>query len=460
MAPLGRLATPAEVASAILFLASPASAMVTGHVLASTAGSWRNDRCPRSAASCMDLLIIADDLSGAADCAIPFARAGQRTVVALHPLGPGFDAGGSTLAVDADTRRLTGQEAARRTCAVHAAHARAGQRLYKKIDSTLRGNWAAEVAALRPLAGMALVAPAYPALGRTVRGGNVHVHGRPLADTDLWKLEHAHRPAAIGAQLREAGLAAETLDAEAWCDDAEALAARIEAFAAGGLDALIVEATSGHAMHTLAQATATSQAPFFWVGSGGLAREIAARQPPRAMAAGAALQRLSGPTLVVVGSLSAVTDRQCAVLRDAGHVRELVVPPTVLRRGPAHGGWPSLEAAIGGLLGSGGDLLLRIGREQAIDPSEGPLFATALAKLVGSHAVKAGALIATGGETARAVLLEAGIDSLELVAELQPGVAAGVPRGARAHRPTIVTKAGGFGGDQALYDAWSCLRST
>lgn len=33
----------------------------------------------------MTLLIIADDLSGAADCAIAFAGAGQSTVVALDP---------------------------------------------------------------------------------------------------------------------------------------------------------------------------------------------------------------------------------------------------------------------------------------------------------------------------------------------------------------------------------------
>ncbi|WP_427912928.1 SDR family NAD(P)-dependent oxidoreductase [Ramlibacter sp. MMS24-I3-19] len=38
MTPLGRLAQPAEVAHAILFLASPASAMVTGHVLAVDGG--------------------------------------------------------------------------------------------------------------------------------------------------------------------------------------------------------------------------------------------------------------------------------------------------------------------------------------------------------------------------------------------------------------------------------------
>jgi len=36
--PLGRLAEPHEVAAAVLFLASPAAAMVTGHILAVDGG--------------------------------------------------------------------------------------------------------------------------------------------------------------------------------------------------------------------------------------------------------------------------------------------------------------------------------------------------------------------------------------------------------------------------------------
>lgn len=405
-----------------------------------------------------DILIIADDLSGAADCAIPFARSGHRTVVALRPLGPEADTGGLTLAVDADTRRLPPDEAAAQTRSIYIAHRRAGQRLYKKIDSTLRGNWAAEVAALRPLAGLAIVAPAHPALGRTVSGGNVYLDGQALADTALWKLEHAHRTAAIDAQLREAGLVTETLDGDLLRDEPAALSQRIQDLASHGLDALIVDARHEQTLRTLALAMTNSPLPFFWVGSGGLAREIAALEASPAATSAAELQPPLGPTLVLVGSLSAVTDRQCAVLRDSGPVREVVVPPAVLRQGPLHAQWHSLHTAIGEILGAGTDLLLRIGREQALDPSEGAVLAEALARLVGVHFAKIGALIATGGETARAMLVEAQIDSLDLLAELQTGVAAGIPRHGRAHRPYIVTKAGGFGGERTLYEAWFRLR--
>lgn len=401
----------------------------------------------------MDILIIADDLSGAADCAVAFARTGQRTVVALQPSTPEADV---ILAVDADTRRLPAAEAARRTREVYEAARRRGQRLYKKIDSTLRGNWAAEVAALRQLAGMAIVAPAYPAMGRTVRDAQVHVDGRALADTELWKLEHAHRPAAIDAQLQEAGLQTERLEADALRDRPEEMSARITAAASHALGALIVDAQLEQTLRTLAQVTADSEAPFFWVGSAGLAREIAGLRPARTAPE---LAPASGPTLVLVGSLSAVTDRQCRVVRASGAFQELVVPPSLLRQGPSRPGWPSLHARIGEVLGAGADLLLRIGREQALDPSEGALFATALARLVGPHFARIGALIATGGETARAMLAEADIASVELLAELQTGVAAGMPSRGHAHRPYIVTKAGGFGSDGTLYDAWTRLRS-
>jgi len=406
----------------------------------------------------MDILIIADDLSGAADCAIPFARAGHRTLVTLEPSGLDGAAERRTIAIDADTRRLAGEEAARRTRGIYAASRREGQRLYKKIDSTLRGNWAPEVAALRPLAGMAIVAPAHPALGRIVSGGNVYVGGQPLAETELWKLEHEHRPAAIRAQLRDAGLTTDTLDADLLQHDSGQLAARIEGFAAGGLDALIVDARSVHALRALALATESSQSAFFWVGSGGLAREIAALHQPGRAPHTADLQPSSGPTLILVGSVSGVSERQCAVLRESGPVRELVVHPSVLRQGPLNAEWASIQASIGEFLGAGTDLILRIGRDQAPDLSEGGLLAAALARLVGAHFSKIGALIATGGETARAMLVEARIDGLELLAELQTGVALGIPRHGRAHRPYVVTKAGGFGGDEALYDAWSRLR--
>ncbi|WP_042261604.1 four-carbon acid sugar kinase family protein [Paraburkholderia heleia] len=409
----------------------------------------------------MKILIIADDLSGAADCATGFAGAGHRTVVTLEAARTQAHDDADTIAVDTDTRRLSPEEASARTAAAYAEMSVSGQRLYKKIDSTLRGNWAAEVARLQALAGMAIIAPAFPATGRTVREGRVYVHGEPLEQTATWQLEHSGRCADIASQLTRAGLASERLDADALRDDPQALATRIEANAARGVQALIVDAQSEPALRALAQATLQSSANFFWVGSGGLAREIAALdQRARVRNDARTTAFPGGPILILVGSLSAVSERQCAMLRERGGVEERIVPPVVLRSGASHPDWGKWQRQIAVPLRSGRDLLLRIGRDDAFDPAEGMQLSTALAALVEPHFTQAGGLIATGGETARAMLAVAKITDLHLLAEVEAGVAVARPLdAAREHRPGIVTKAGAFGTDRALYAAWLTLRN-
>ncbi|MEM5340326.1 four-carbon acid sugar kinase family protein [Paraburkholderia azotifigens] len=410
----------------------------------------------------MSILIIADDLSGAADCAIGFASAGHRTVVTLEATRTPAHDGADTIAVDTDTRRLAPQDAAARTAAAYAEMSARGQRLYKKIDSTLRGNWAAEVAGLQPLAGMAIVAPAFPATGRTVRDGRVFVHGEPLEQTATWKLEHAGLPAGIAAQLEAAGLTTDRLDADALADDPDTLAVCIGAMAASGAQALIVDTQSERALRALARATLHSDAPFFWVGSGGLAREIAALDSRNETAESRRDNETfpGGPILILVGSLSAVSERQCAMLRERGGVEERVVPPAVLREGATHRDWRALQEQIGVSLKADVDLLLRIGRDDAFDPAEGAHLSAALAALVEPHFTKTGGVIATGGETARAMLSAAHIGNLQLLAEVEAGVAVAKPLDAtRTHCPGVVTKAGAFGTDHALYAAWLTLRN-
>ncbi|MFJ7284781.1 four-carbon acid sugar kinase family protein [Pseudomonas sp. NPDC099000] len=412
----------------------------------------------------MRILIIADDLSGAADCAIGFASVGMQTVVTLDPLNDKADA--QVIAADTDTRRLSPAQAAERTVAAFKALHQPGQRLYKKIDSTLRGNMAAEVAALQPLAGLAIVAPAFPATGRTLRGGRVFVNGQPLETTDTWKLENADRPADVEAMLVAAGLSTAKLDLDTLRGNEKALERHIAEIVGNGTQALIVDAQTEDDLLTLARLTASMEQPLFWIGSGGLAREIASL--PASLSDSSevrftaiepdALEKSQAPILILVGSLSGVCERQCALLKERGGVSELVVPPEVLRQGTTHGDWALWQSRIGEQLDGWSDLLLRIGRDEAFDPQEGAQLSTMLAVLVEPHFAKVGGLIATGGETARAILTTVGIDSLQLLTEIEAGVAFARPTVSRqGHRPGIVTKAGAFGTDNALYAAWQHL---
>src|SRR5689334_5839685 len=92
-----------------------------------------------------DVLIVADDLSGAADCAVSFAVRGLYTEVVIEP-SAGFAPSADVVSIDANTRHLSPVDARRETERLVRAHGRRPW-CFKKIDSTLRGNAAAEIAA-------------------------------------------------------------------------------------------------------------------------------------------------------------------------------------------------------------------------------------------------------------------------------------------------------------------------
>ena len=123
----------------------------------------------------MTPLILADDFSGACDAAARVARNGYSAAAVLEPMEvPGAD----LVALSTETRHASAAEARSRLRSL-APLART-RVLYKKIDSTLRGPWIAEVDELLEITdySQALVCPAFPALGRAVRDGWLYVDGR------------------------------------------------------------------------------------------------------------------------------------------------------------------------------------------------------------------------------------------------------------------------------------------
>lgn len=131
----------------------------------------------------MRILGIADDTTGAIEVGAKFAMAGVSTLVST---GDNLESDRDGFVVDAHTRHLSPWQARERILQLAGAAIEAGvPYLFKKTDSTLRGHVAVEFQALleafpeRPL----LYVPAYPRMGRTVRDGELYVHGVALAET-------------------------------------------------------------------------------------------------------------------------------------------------------------------------------------------------------------------------------------------------------------------------------------
>ena len=130
------------------------------------------------------LVILADDLTGASDAAIPFARLGARASLCLDLPGDLCDV--DVAAIDLDTRTTPPAVAAERIRSLVRALPPQTQ-LVMKIDSTLRGNIKTEVEALLAArdAALAIVVPAHPKLGRVQRDGVLFLDGKPVAETDF-----------------------------------------------------------------------------------------------------------------------------------------------------------------------------------------------------------------------------------------------------------------------------------
>ncbi|GAC1336960.1 MAG: four-carbon acid sugar kinase family protein [Myxococcales bacterium] len=383
--------------------------------------------------------VIADDLTGAADCAAAFAAAGGGAFVAL---GDSFPPSIPVVAWDTDSRAVAPQAAAARVEAAACRALGAGARVvYKKIDSTLRGHVGAEVAALFRVAtaggdrAIVIAAPSVPAQGRTLSGGCVHVDGVPLAEAG-----GDRRPGGscgsgdLTALLSAAGL--------------HTVRASTDALRAGALDldadAIVCDAADEADLRRIAGLGAALPFRVLWAGSGGLARHL-----PGALGlapAGPAPARLgapAGPLLLLVGSRSQAARAQAKVLCAEPGIQRFELDPGALLAGADRTADASLAGPPARALEAGCDVVLLIGQRGAVDPGAGPALAAALGKLAAPLAAKAGGLLATGGETARAALLALGARGIHLAGEVEPGVPLGILEAPR--RLPIVTKAGSFG---------------
>lgn len=221
------------------------------------------------------VLLLADDLTGACDAGVHFAMRGLRTAVAISL----EDACGDmpVWSINLESRDL--DRAAIERLFAHAAACLAaapGTIVFKKIDSTLRGNAGIETAeAMRAFGCDSVVfTPALPALGRTVEKGILRTFGGSPID--------------VSSYLRDQGVDFPCSDAA--CDaDLDRIVA--DPIAAGGR--------------------------ILWAGSAGLAAALArALAPPRQAKACATTS--NGPVVFAIGSTHPATAAQLDALQAAG----------------------------------------------------------------------------------------------------------------------------------------------
>ncbi|MFW6126564.1 MAG: four-carbon acid sugar kinase family protein [Chloroflexota bacterium] len=396
--------------------------------------------------------VIADDLTGAMDTGVTFARMGLDTVVSF---GTGVPQHPRAVVVTTDSRASTPDDAYDRVCAIVPGYS--DFYLYKKIDSTLRGNVGRELQAITEARhpGKVVVCPSFPENKRTVLGGSLLVDGTPVdrtyfANDPLCPASEAHIPTLLGQQL---GLTVGHIELSALEDGARHLWQQIRDSA---FDTLVVDATERRHLTTIARALALGGMAWLPCGSAGLASELPAafghatpgRPPTR-------LPTTTLPVLLVAGSRNDVTARQLKAAEDTlgtGLV-SLDLTEFINRKGRkprTH----QLGNEVAKRLGAGETIALTSTFGTYV-PSLSRLAASIMASIA-VHVLQKQALaglVLTGGDVARAVCEALQVDGIRMLCELQPGIAVGELVGGGQEGLKVVTKAGGFGNDDALADA-------
>ncbi|WP_434642353.1 D-threonate kinase [Achromobacter piechaudii] len=395
------------------------------------------------------IAIVADDLTGSGDTAVQFVRAGWSTHLSIggadEALSGPATAGVEVLAVTTHSRALPAADAARVIDEnVRQLRAAGVSRLYKKVDSTLRGAFKAEIDAAREAWGpdtIAVICPAFPATGRTVEQGILYVNGKPVTETSaatdpVTPVTESHIPTLLGC----AHVA--TQDG----DTAETLAARIRQ--AG--HTVVVDAATDADLERLARAIGLLGEHALPVGAGGLAVPLAR------VWAGA---DQTAPVVVVVTSQHSAARAQAAALQASG--ADTWTPSLVqLADDAAWQAWsqPLLQAHATAPAHAGTVLLLA--PEGQMDGLDSEQVADRLGSLAAQLITtsRAAGVVATGGDGARSVLVALAARGIALVDEVMGGVPLGTLTGGTAAGLPVVTKAGGFGTEDVLVRAVRAIR--
>ncbi|MEW1821603.1 four-carbon acid sugar kinase family protein [Arthrobacter sp. NPDC080031] len=393
----------------------------------------------------MELLIVADDLTGAADAAVPFS-ASRETAVLVHPTvaWPPAD----VLAINTETRYADGLTARKTVGGLVSRAGRNGVRVFKKIDSLLRGNVGVEIAAslealrLPDLPILAIVAPAFPRTGRTTLNGIVHVAGTPLGSQRR-----------VADVLSGTGLSHALVSTDDWTDPAS-LAARFQQILSAHIDTAIVDARNDSDLAAIVAAAESFGDQALLVGSGGISAALASslksdepakRARPIPVKGG---HRAGGHSLVVIGSYAPTSRAQLDELVRAGFQHIHLDHTDRLDAGDPSGAM-NVGATIATLRDAldRGQAVLTPDLAAALDKKQAKIVAAAIGATAAAAASHASSIVVSGGETAVAVLNHLGVAVLNIRGEILPGI---VDAEMPGHIQPFITKSGAFGDVDAL----------
>lgn len=420
------------------------------------------------------IYIVADDLTGSADAASYFRTQTRQVRVSLREDEPwNFLYTSNVVQVfDAESRGVTLEVARQRMAHVGKQLAARGEAfsLYKKVDSTLRGQIGAEIEGLLQGVGrnVAVLAPSFPAAGRTVERGILYVNQTPISQTPISR--DPHTPVTIDSvadivrqttSLPVVELAHGTVN-----KGSHAISQFLSQLPSHSL-IVVADATTDSDLQAIAQAVA-ERSNMFPCGSAGLAKQLAflwsgqsltnANEIPDVMASKV---KRCDRVVIAVGSANPNSHEQLEEVLMQLSATRVTLDPVRLAVPETHD--EELHRAMNAIPDAG-YVAIDLARQRATRSERVPgTFDSDLGSVVKVWAdtqVSSGTanlgFVATGGDTALAICLALGAHSIWPQGEVMPGMPWSWMETEMGIFP-LISKAGGFGNKYALMEAANFL---
>jgi uncharacterized protein YgbK (DUF1537 family) len=417
-----------------------------------------------------NIVVIADDLTGAADTGVQFCPFFEVTTLVSYQqldriLEPSSASFSQATAVYTNSRALAAQAAKHRLISVAQGLAKKQPLwIYKKIDSCMRGNVGSEADALLDAFGyeVSFITPAFPELGRTTENDIHRVHGIPLNQTEISRdpitpVKESHLTRIVQSKSRyPVGHVA-----AAYLNGTETeLQGEIERQVLRGFRHLVFDAANRYHLDRIARIVYSFPGKVLPVGSAGLAGSLTEPLSPgkKAVKSGPKING-TGCNLLVCGTTSEVTAQQIDNLVQRYSYELIQLGSGMLADPNRSGGFSNTVAATRSTLLKKNVVLTitpqqysqTAPRQAALQPAAASIvsglgFFTAEVIAV----VKPGNLFLTGGDTADAVLTAIEAAGIRIQGEVVAGVVQGELFGGPLNGLPVVTKAGAFGHKDTL----------
>lgn len=396
------------------------------------------------------IVVIADDLTGAGEIAAILKRNGKRSLVInnfaqnskIRKLWNSYEA----MVFNLNTRSLPEDKAYNKIKDFLSRRDISKNLIYKKIDSTMRGNVGREIDAIldEKLSDIVVVVPALPDMGRITVGGYHLVNKIPLNKTFyaensttsflplLLQNKSKYQTGYINLQTVERGQ--------------DSICGELVKEYKKGKSVFICDCCTEDNLKNIKNAIFNVNLKVMPAGSAGLFEELFSKG-----------RSFFLPCLIICGSLNQITRNQLTRLIDKRAAGYLELDLSLILSVEKMDKLKSLLKKGESILDKKHNLIIateykKISKDKDQIPSQ---IRRSLFYLV-NHFInnyQLGGIVVSGGDTAMSLLDALSARELEIIDELEPLVPIGVIKGGKWEGMIVITKTGGFGGEDVFLKA-------